>query len=135
MKRLLPAVEGEGGPTQLGELDVAVVIGASKDGQEALSLTFSPTVHVVDGARDAWNAAGNAGRVKVHTLSGDFAQGTVVSGKVSRGDVLVLAGWKPQGTYKRKMSREEVLRRIQRGEPVPREELIRVLGEDAVKKK
>ncbi|MEQ9365991.1 MAG: hypothetical protein RIF32_17240 [Leptospirales bacterium] len=130
-RRLLPAVAGDAGSTQSGELDVAVVLGVRKDGREALSVTFSPAVHVVDGVRDLWNTAGPAGKLKIHTLSSDFAQATLLDGKVERGDVIVMKGWKPTGSYKRKLSREEVLRRIQRGEPVPREDLIRVLGDDA----
>lgn len=132
-RRLLPAAVANGQKSQVGELDIAVVIGVRKDGREALSLTFSPVLHVKDAVRDVWNASGSAAQMKLHTLSSDLAQATVLNGKVSRGDVLVMKGWKPSGTYKRKMSRAEVLKRIQRGEPVPREDLIRVLGNDAVK--
>lgn len=132
-RRLLPAVVAGGQTTQAAEMDVAVVLGVRKDGRETLSIAFSPTVHVQDGVRELWNNAGNAGRLKIHTLSSDFAQATVLNGKVRRGDVVLLPGWKPVGVYKRKLSREEVLRKIQRGEPVPREDLIRVLGEDAGK--
>lgn len=128
-RRVLPAA---GDAQYSGELDVAYVIGVRKDGRSILSIGFNPSIHVSGAERAAWGSAGQNARLKIEALVGDLAQASVVDGKVQRGDVVVMPGWKPKAEYKRKLNREEVLRMIQRGETVPREDLIRVLGKDAV---
>jgi hypothetical protein len=134
-RRALPAATVDGSAIQVPELDVAVVMSVNKAGDQALTIGFSPALYVVDAERDVWNRSGAVGRVKVGTLVGELAQVSLLSGHVSRGDALVMKGWQPRGQYRRKLSREEILRRIQRGEPVPREELLRVIGDQAAPEK
>ena len=130
-RRLLPAAGSGDSAVQSGELHIAYVIGVRKDGQAALSISFNPAMHVAGSRRVVWNLTGQNGQLKIQSLVGDLAEAQVVGGSVRRGDVLLMPGWKPQVEYRRQLSRQEVLRRIQRGEPVPREDLIRVLGKDA----
>ncbi len=131
LHRLLPPAEVNGETVHVAETDVGVVLYVSPDGREAVFATFSPSMSVADAVREGFSGAGDRARLKVNALVDGFTQVSVLSGTVKPGDAVVPNNWQPSTVYERRLSREEVLRRLQRGEPVPREDLIRVLGEDA----
>lgn len=133
-QRILPPQTVDGVSAQVTELDLGVVLQTDEEGRRASALGFSPEL-AIEGAerqiiRDTGDGATVAGRARVSGLAGRLFGLERISGSIQAGDAVLPPDWRPQKPERRRLSREEVLRRLQRGEPVPREDLIRVLGED-----
>ncbi len=114
----------------LAPLEAGLVFQSDTSERRAALLSFSPALLVQGSVRDVWRAGQRAGRIRIVSLAAPVAEATLLEGELRPGDAIVPADWKPTGGSVR-LTRAEVLRRLQRGEPVPREDLIRVLGDDA----
>jgi len=125
----------EGETSHVTEPDIGIVLQTSAAGDRASALTFSPALAVRDARRqifrDEGESARSAGTARVTSLTAEFFGLELLSGEMRPGDAVLMPDWQPARPERRRLSREEVLERLRRGEPVPREDLIRVLGEDA----
>lgn len=117
----------------LAPLEAGLVFQIDVNARRAAVVSFSPALLVQGSMRDVWRDGQRAGRIRILALAAPVAEAALVEGDLKPGDAIVPADWKPTGGTVR-LTRSEVLRRLQRGEPVPREDLIRVLGDDAVRK-
>lgn len=118
---------------QLAPLEAGLVFQVDAGERRAALVSFSPALLVQGSLRDVWRDGQRAGRIRIVSLAAPVAEAALVEGDLRPGDAIVPADWKPTGGSVR-LTRSEVLRRLQRGEPVPREDLIRVLGDDAGRK-
>ena len=118
-----------GGPVT--ELDIGYVADAEPvgSGQRLTFVTSSPVMAAVGEGRIVWSDGHTTGRIRSESARGEMVEATVLEGAPTIGQIVVLPNFDPGAERSRVLSREEVLQRVQRGEPVSREDLIRALGQ------
>lgn len=132
-ERALQPPDADRARLHLAPLEAGLVFQIDPDARRAALVSFSPALLVQGAVRDVWRNGQRAGRIRIVGLATPVAEAALLEGDLRPGDAIVPADWKPVGGSVR-LTRSEVLRRLQRGEPVPREDLIRVLGDDAGRK-
>lgn len=124
-ERVLPT---PGTESVVAELDIGFVMSVSPEG-EIVMVTFSPVLAVIGEQREVWSPDGKTATVRVTDKNGELVAAQIVSGSAEIGQAVVMPGFQLNQTYQRELTREEILEKLQRGEPVSREDLIRVLGD------
>ncbi len=107
---------------------LGVVLRAGKDGTRARIGHFSQELLRAGGPYDILRGSKVIGKTKVTAGMQREALAEGASAQFTLGDVLVTTGKAP--AQNRLPTREEVLEKLKRGEQVPREILIQVLGKD-----
>ncbi|MBX7057116.1 MAG: hypothetical protein K1X75_03550 [Leptospirales bacterium] len=100
----------------------------SSQGDALFGICFDPALAAVAAQREVFVNQQRQGRVRIAAIR-DFwfdARGATAP----PGAALLMPGWRPGRNSVRRMTREEALRRLQRGETLSREEMIRALGSD-----
>lgn len=96
----------------------------SKDGTQAAGFLF-PSGRLGAGSR--LKMPGRDPEATISGVAGEYVTLSIGKGALKPGDAMVSADARED--YRRQLTKEEVLEKLRKGEPVPREDLIRALGD------
>ena len=111
------------------EIGVVLFRGAAPGLDEFSCITVERSGFAQGRVVEVWRGGERVGRAKIAVEKDGFCDARIAEGGVSTGDALFPVGWDVIAKKYKKapMTREEVLRRMERGEYVPREEIIKAM--------
>jgi hypothetical protein len=107
--------------------EVGLVIDTYKNSTGFQYVTFNQALNIEKAARKLLQVDSKSKAIKITKVYEQFGEASATG--VKMGDVVVMPKYIPSQKVERaRLTRAEVLRRIQKGQYVPKEDLIRVLG-------
>ncbi len=110
------------------QAEMAVCGVIRSEGAAHFGVCLDRSAAVQGAARDLYKDGVKLGRGKISAMRDVFVD--LESAAAPVGSFAVAVGWRPGRPAARVLTREEALRRLQRGETLSREEMIRALGSD-----
>ena len=103
-----------------------VILQAGSDGKLMVA-AFDPGIVKSAGPLDLWSIQGQERKIRIEKCDGYLCQASGPPGQALLFDAVLPADWRKRQDTSAPLSREEIMRRLQRGEEVPKDQLMRVL--------